>query len=62
MNIEYYQDLANQDLDRAWNTDDRSKQTFDFARAQVGHALLAIASAVDRLAGAVEAHGQTASD
>jgi hypothetical protein len=42
------------------NTDDRSNQTFDFARAQV-HALLAMASTVDRLAEAVEAHGQAAS-
>jgi hypothetical protein len=53
MDTEYYQELAKQDLDRTLQTDDPSSRTEDIARAQV-HALLALPSAVDRLARATE--------
>jgi hypothetical protein len=51
---EYYEELANQDLDRTLHTDDLSSRAEDIALAQV-HALLALASALDRLATATQA-------
>ena len=45
MDAEYYQELADQDLDRLLHTDDPATKTENIARAQV-HALLALASAV----------------
>jgi len=53
---DYYAELADQDLDRTLRTNDASSRAEDIARAQV-HALLALASAVDRLAQATEAQG-----
>ena len=61
VDAEHYQDLADQDLDRAMRTNDPSRVAQETARAQI-NALLAIASAVDRLAKAIEAHGTRASD
>jgi hypothetical protein len=55
VDTEHCQELANQDLDRALRTDDPSMREEDVASAQI-HALLAIASAVNRLAGALEVH------
>jgi len=53
---DYYAELADKDLDRTLRTNDASSRAEDIARAQV-HALLALASAVDRLAQATEAQG-----
>jgi hypothetical protein len=53
---EYYEELADQDLDRTLRTDDPSNRAEDIARAQV-HALLALASALNQLATATQAQG-----
>jgi hypothetical protein len=53
---EYYEGLANQDLDRTLQTDNSSSRAEDIARAQI-HALLAVASALNRLAAATQWQG-----
>jgi hypothetical protein len=56
MDTDYYEALANQRLDRSVHDDDRTSRAEDVARGQV-YALLALASAVDRLARATETQG-----